>query len=92
MSLEKFHFTTNDKVNISVPFYLDAVKRKDMRKLQKAAKEVGGFENLEDDLLLEAAHLDKETVAQLDELSLREYQDFMAGWMEQSKVGESPAS
>lgn len=92
MALEKFHFTTSEGVEITVPYFKDAVLRKEMRKVQKLAKEAGGFENLDDDVLYEAAKLDQATIDALDEMTLRDYEDFNAQWTEASKTGKSSAS
>ena len=89
MALEKFHFTTCDDVDIVVPYYLDAVNRKGMKKIQKLAKDAGGFENLDDDVLFEHANIGKDTMAKIDEMSMRDYLKFLDQWMEESTVGES---
>ncbi|WP_018024364.1 hypothetical protein [Corynebacterium ulceribovis] len=92
MALEKFHFTTADGVEIVVPFYLDAIKRKHIKKIKQLMKEAGSPTDADDDVLFEYANLDEKTLDQIDELSGRDYMKFMEGWMEESKLGESAAS
>lgn len=87
---EKFHFTASDGTKIVAPFMKDALKRKQIRALNKKYKDDQG--ELEDAMLVAA--LDKETYAQVDDLSLRDYVRFAEEWTEQNDeesptVGES---
>ena len=57
--------------------------------IRDRAKEAGGFENLDDDVLFEHANIGKDTMAKIDEMSMRDYLKFLDQWMEESTVGES---
>lgn len=94
MALEQFHFTpSDDSEAIVVPYFVDAVKRRDMRRLQKQAKEQGGFENLDDDVLFEAAGFDAAIIERLDDLSMRDFTVFVKQWADTSgDLGKSSAS
>lgn len=84
MAFEKLHFKSQDGVEIVTPYFVDSVTRKEFRKIQGAAKEVGGMENLDDDLLFKAAKFDDELMEQLDELTLRDYAEFVSQWANQA--------
>lgn len=90
MALEKFHFTAEDGTKIVAPFMKDALRRKEIRNINKQYKDDQG--ELEDALLVKA--LDEKTYGQVDELTLRDYERFAAGWIERNDeesptVGES---
>lgn len=86
MALEKFHFTTSDGKKIDVPFAKDALKRKQIRKINEEVNSPAEAE----DAMCKAA-FDKKTYDIIDNLSLRDYEEFMLGWMEEGNpnVGES---
>lgn len=88
MSLEQFHFTNAAGEEITVPFYQDAVKRKDLKKLQVEIKEAGGPENLDEDRFFHYAKLSDKTIEFIDELSIRDYKRFVEEWMEASELGK----
>lgn len=89
--LEKYHFKTSDNTEIVVPLMQDVIRRKAFKNIQKDYAEKPGEI---DDALFEAAKFDKKTMDQLDDLTMRDYQEFVKGWMGQgdAPVGESSAS
>lgn len=87
MAVEKFHFTTSEGVEIVTPYMVDAINRKTMKKIQKEAEELGGFHNLEDERLFEAAGLAKDLCNQLDELSMRDYTAWFTQWADTGEIG-----
>ena len=88
MALEKFHYTTHDNVEIVVPFAFDAIRRKAFKKIQADFKDDSDGM---DDALMEAAGFDAKTMGLIDDMSIRDYQAFVQGWMqsEGATVGES---
>lgn len=80
MALEKMHFTTSDGEEIVVPYMMDAVKRKDLRRIQKEYKDQS--EEM-DGAMLEAANISKKNLECIDNLSMRDYVAFIKEWMEQ---------
>lgn len=90
MAMEKFHFTSADgEVEITVPFFLDGMTRKNQKKLTKLSKEAGGIENVEEDEIMKLSGLDKAIIDKLDGLSVRDFNKFLQGWQEESQLGES---
>lgn len=87
MALEKFHFEASDGTKIDVPFLNDKLSYKQARKLRKQYSD-----NTEElgDAFTEAA-LDKADLEKVENLSLRDYNRFVTGWMEaeDTPVGES---
>ena len=88
MALEKFHYTTHDNTEIVVPFAFDAIRRKAFKKIQADFKDDSDGM---DDALMEAAGFDAKTMGLIDDMSIRDYQAFVQGWMqsEGATVGES---
>lgn len=88
MALEKFHYTTQDNIEIVVPFAFDAIRRKAFKKIQADFKDDSDGM---DDALMEAAGFDAKTMDLIDDMSIRDYQSFVQGWMqsEDATVGES---
>lgn len=89
MAMEKFHFEATDGTKIDIPFFVDAVKRKDMKKVHKMSIEVGGLENVDPDVVLKAANISQATFDKIDDMSMRDFNAFFSGWMNESKTGES---
>ena len=88
MALEKFHYTTADGNEIVVPFAFDAIRRKAFKKIQADFKDDSDGM---DDALMEAAGFDAKTMDLVDDMSIRDYQAFVQGWMQSddATVGES---
>ncbi|MBA1834166.1 hypothetical protein [Corynebacterium wankanglinii] len=86
MALEKFHYTTSDGTKIDVHYAKDILKRKQIRKINEEAANPADAE----EAMVKAA-FDKKTYDIIDNLSIRDYEAFMLGWMEEGNpnVGES---
>ena len=84
--LEKFHFTTSEGEKLEVPFAKDALRRKQIRKINNECDNPAEAE----EAMVEAA-FDKKTQTIIDNMTMRDYESFMRGWMEEGtpNVGES---
>ena len=76
MALEKFHFEASDGTKIDVPFMMDAVSYKQMRKLGKQYKDDQGELG---DATLEAA-LAPDELEKVENLTMRDFNRFMGEW------------
>ena len=87
MALEKFHFEASDGTTLDVHYMMDKLSYKKMRKIRK---DYLGDSEAQGDALLEAA-LDKDELNKVENLSMRGFNAFMAGWSESEDVelGES---
>ncbi|MDK8668985.1 hypothetical protein QP902_09910 [Corynebacterium marquesiae] len=87
MALEKFHFEASDGTTLDVHYMMDKLSYKKMRKIRKDHL---GDSEAQGDALLEAA-LDKDELNKVENLSMRDFNAFMAGWSESEDVelGES---
>lgn len=89
MALEKLHFTASDGTTIDVHYMQDKVSYKKMRSLRKEFKD---DPEAMSDALLEAA-LDKDDLEKVENLSMRDFTEFMTQWSEyeDAPLGESSA-
>ena len=87
MALEKFHFEASDGTTLDVHYMMDKLSYKKMRKIRK---DYLGDSEAQGDALLEAA-LDKDELNKVENLSMRDFNAFMAGWSgsEDGELGES---
>lgn len=87
MALEKYHFEASDGTKLDVPFMLDAVSYKQMRKLNKQYKDDQGALG---DAALEVA-LAADEHEKVVNLSMRDFNRFMREWAqdEDAPLGKS---
>lgn len=86
--LEKFHFETSEGEKIAVHHMKDVIRRKALRKIQK---DYADRPEEQDDALFEAAGFDKKTLDIIENMTMRDYENFVKGWSEQdgASLGES---
>lgn len=86
MALERFHFTASDGTEFDVPFAYDKLRRKHLRRITKEHKD---DPQAQEEAMLEACMSEKE-IAQIDELTVRDYIKFIKGWMESDDDDDAP--
>ena len=88
MALEKFHFTASTGEKFDVGFMNDLLSYRAAKKLRKQYKD--DAEGLSEAFIEQA--LDADTLDKVENLSLRDFNDFMTGWTqtsdEEDAVGE----
>lgn len=82
---ETFHFKTVDGEKLDVPFAKDVLTRKQLREINEKARSAFEAETL----TVEKA-FDKKTIDFIDNMVVRDYEKFIAGWLEEGtpNVGE----
>lgn len=103
--LEKFHFEKSDGTTVEVPYLMDSISPRKMKKLQKemkqlqVAQENGDADEdaeMPDEVMMEAALGKKFTDDVMDNWTMRDYTEFVKGWsnatQEDISVGESSGS
>lgn len=88
MALEKYHFEASDGTKLDVPFMLDAVSYKQMRKLSKQYKDDQGALG---DAALEVA-LAADEHEKVVNLSMRDFNRFMSEWAQDEDVSLGKSS
>ena len=87
MALEKFHYTTEAGVKITLPKFMQGIKTGLVRKIRKLEPGSQVFEIVE-------AVADEETLALIDELGPEEFGELVKAWQKDAGIdlGESSAS